>query len=89
MSRKSRETILKRVREQKRREKAVLKRERRLARKQGKNETDEDGEYEEGEYEEGEYEEGEEPAEGNADAETIDNPVEEVAATRGVPPEQP
>ena len=85
MSRKSRETILKRVREQKRREKAVLKRERRLARKQGKNE---DGEYEEGEYEEGEYEEGQEPVEGEAEAETIDNPVEEVAAAQVVPPEQ-
>jgi hypothetical protein len=84
MSRKSRETILKRVREQKRREKAVLKRERRLARKQSKNDTDDDGEFEEGEYEEGA-----EPVEGDTDAETVDDPVEEVAAARVIPPERP
>jgi hypothetical protein len=37
VGRKSRETIMKRVRENKRREKAALKRERRLARKQGRD----------------------------------------------------
>jgi hypothetical protein len=84
MSRKSRETILKRVREQKRREKAVLKRERRLARKQAKNNPEGDSEFEEGEYEEGE-----EPIAPADESETIDDPIEEVAASRSVTPEQP
>ena len=66
MSRKSRETILKRVREQKRREKAQLKRERRLARKQGKDAPDDD------QLEELDA------AENGPEDDTVDDPVEEV-----------
>ena len=75
MSRKSRETILKRVREQKRREKAALKRERRLARKQGKN-LDEDEEFE--------VLDGPAPTSDDTEEETVDNPIEEVFS--GEPP---
>jgi hypothetical protein len=74
MSRKSRETILKRVREQKRREKAALKRERRLARKMAKN-APEEGEFEGEDVDE--LAPGEEIAPGE---ETVDEPIEKIFA---------
>jgi hypothetical protein len=74
MSRKSRETILKRVREQKRREKAALKRERRLARKMAKGSPEEGEEGYEGEDED---EIGLGVADGG-DVDTADEPIEAV-----------